>query len=148
VVGVVLDPTRDELFTAVRGGGAELDGSPIVASDRDDLAMSLVATGFGYDAAVRARQAEVIGRLLPRVRDIRRVGAAALDLAWTACGRFDAYYERGIQPWDIAAGTLIATQAGLVVRDLPETPGAPHGIVVAPPAVIDELHGLVDGRYS
>lgn len=148
LVGVVLDPTRDELFTAVRGGGAELDGSPIAASDRAELATSLVATGFGYDAAVRARQAEVVGRLLPRVRDIRRVGAAALDLAWTACGRFDAYYERGIQPWDIAAGTLIATQAGLDLRELEPAPGAPRGIVVAPPAVIEELHALVDGRCS
>ena len=73
----------------------------------------MVATGFNYDAAVRARQADVMMRLLPRVRDIRRVGAAALDLCWCACGRYDAYFERGLNPWDVAAGSLIATRAGL-----------------------------------
>ena len=146
VAGVVLDPVRDEAFTATRSGPATLDGVEISGSRRDELATALIATGFGYDASVRAHQADVVGRLLPRVRDIRRVGAAALDLAWTACGRFDAYYERGIQPWDIAAGTLIAARAGLEVRTLAAGPGEPEGIVVAPPAVIEELQGLVDGR--
>ena len=79
---------------------------PIRGSSRDELATAMVATGFGYDAPVRERQAAVLARLLPRVRDIRRVGAAALDLAWCACGRFDAYYERGVKPWDVAAGSL------------------------------------------
>jgi myo-inositol-1(or 4)-monophosphatase len=146
VAGVVLDPVRDEAFTATRSGPAELAGAEITASGRDDLATSLVATGFGYDAAVRARQAEVLGRVLPRVRDIRRMGAAALDLAWTACGRFDAYYERGVQHWDIAAGTLIAERAGLVVRELAPAPGDPSGIAVASPGVIDDLCGLVNGH--
>ena len=74
---------------------------------------ALVATGFGYDAAVRESQARVVARLLPRVRDVRRLGAAALDLAWTAAGRFDAYYERGVKHWDVAAGALICERAGL-----------------------------------
>jgi myo-inositol-1(or 4)-monophosphatase len=84
-----------------------------------------------------------VARLLPRVRDIRRVGAAALDLAWCACGRFDAYYERGVQPWDVAAGRLIAAQAGLVVRELAASDDDAAGILVAPTAIADELFELV-----
>jgi myo-inositol-1(or 4)-monophosphatase len=89
------------------------------------------------------RQAEVLRRVLPQVRDIRRVGAAALDLAWTACGRFDAYYERGVQPWDVAAGSLIASRAGLELRELAEDGAAPSGVAAAPKALIEELVGLV-----
>jgi len=139
----VLDPVREECFTATRSGPAMLNGSEIHGSRRADLETAMVATGFGYDASVRARQGEVLARLLPRVRDIRRVGAAAMDLAWTACGRFDAYYERGVKAWDIAAGTLIAQRAGLVVRELPAAGEDPAGVVVAPGALIDELEGLV-----
>ena len=145
VVGVVLDPVREELYTAMAGSPASLNGQPIRGSNRDDLSRSLVATGFGYDADVRARQAAVVSRLLPRVRDIRRVGAAALDLAWCACGRFDAYYERGLHPWDVAAGALIAERAGLVVRPLAEAGSDPAGVVAAPPGLIDELYELVVG---
>ena len=105
----------------------------------------MVATGFNYDSAVRARQADVMLRLLPRVRDIRRVGAAALDLCWCACGRYDAYFERGLNPWDVAAGSLIASRAGLDVRDLVAGDGQPAGTVAAPPALIDELLGLIVG---
>jgi myo-inositol-1(or 4)-monophosphatase len=143
VVGLVLDPLRDECFTAARSSSATLNGEPIRGSERDELGRALVATGFGYDARVRARQAAVVARLLPRVRDIRRVGAAALDLAWAACGRFDAYYERGVQPWDVAAGALIAARAGLAVRTLPATDEDAAGIVAAPERVIDELFELV-----
>jgi myo-inositol-1(or 4)-monophosphatase len=139
LVGVVLDPMREECFAATRSGGPTLDGEPISARADGDLANALVATGFSYDAAVRARQAEVVTRLLPRVRDIRRMGAAALDLCWTACGRFDAYYERGLQPWDLAAGSLIATRAGLDVQLLPETPQEPSGVVVTRAGLMDEL---------
>jgi myo-inositol-1(or 4)-monophosphatase len=145
--GVVLDPIRNERFAATRSGPATLDGDPITANDQADLSVAMVATGFGYDAAVRARQADVLREVLPRVRDIRRVGAAALDLAWCACGRFDAYYERGVHTWDIAAGALIAERAGLVVRELPEASDAndPYGIVAAPAALMDELHALASG---
>lgn len=143
VVGVVLDPVRDECFAAARSTAATLNGQPIEASDRDELGQAMVATGFGYDAAVRARQAAVVARVLPRVRDIRRVGAAALDLAWCACGRFDAYYERGIQAWDVAAGALIAERAGLQVRRLAPTDHDAAGIVAAPFALIDSLVELV-----
>jgi len=83
--------------------------------------------------------------VLPRVRDIRRVGAAALDMCWCACGRFDAFYERGLKRWDMAAGGLIAARAGLAVRDLIATGEEPAGTVVAPPALIDELQALILG---
>jgi myo-inositol-1(or 4)-monophosphatase len=141
--GVIFDPLRDELFTVVAGEEARLGDRPLRASDRDELAMTLVATGFGYDAGVRARQAEVLAHLLPQVRDVRRSGAAALDLAWTAVGRYDAYYERGVQPWDVAAGRLLCTAAGLDVRELPADEELPAGLLVAPPAVADALYALV-----
>lgn len=143
LVGVVLDPVRGERFAATRSGPATRGGEPIRGSRRGDLSTAMVATGFGYDAAVRARQAEVVARLLPRVRDIRRVGAAAMDLAWTACGRFDAYFERGVKPWDIAAGCLIAERAGLEVRELPASGADEMGVAVAPAGLMDELVGLV-----
>ena len=143
LAGAVFDPLRDECWTATRDGDALLDGARIRASERTDLATALVATGFGYSAEVRAAQARVAEELLPRVRDIRRFGAAALDLAWTAAGRFDAYYERGTKLWDVAAGGLICERAGLEVRALAPAPPAEDGILVAPPALIDEIAALV-----
>jgi myo-inositol-1(or 4)-monophosphatase len=120
-----------------------LNGDEVAASGRAELATALVATGFGYDAQVRSVQAEVVLQLLPRVRDIRRLGSAALDLAWTAGGRYDAYYERGVKLWDIAAGRLICERAGLIARVLEPSPPADAGIMVAPPAFADELYALV-----
>jgi len=143
LVGVVLDPVRHETFAATRSGTPTLNGAEIAASSQDDLATSLVATGFAYDADVRANQAVVLGRILPRVRDIRRGGAAALDLAWCACNRYDAYYERGVQPWDVSAGGLIAGRAGLAVRELEGGPDGPPGVVAAPPGLVDELWSLI-----
>jgi myo-inositol-1(or 4)-monophosphatase len=146
LAGVVLDPLREECFSATRTGPAELNGEAILGSDRRDLATALLATGFGYDAEVRAHQARVVARVLPRVRDIRRAGAAALDLAWCGCARYDAYYERGIQRWDYAAGALIAARAGLGVRALGAGEDGPAGLVVAPPTLVDELAAVVLGR--
>lgn len=143
LAGVVLDAVRDECFAATRSGPATLNGVGVRGSDRDELATALVATGFGYDSAVRERQAAVVARLLPLVRDIRRVGAAALDLAWCACGRFDAYYERGVQAWDVAAGALVARRAGLEVRDLPPVGEDAAGLVAAPAGIVEELVELV-----
>jgi myo-inositol-1(or 4)-monophosphatase len=145
LAGVVLDPIRDECFAATRSGAPTLNGDPILGSTREDLSTAMVATGFGYDASLRARQGAVIAEVLPLVRDIRRSGSAALDLAWSACGRYDAYYERGLHAWDLAAGALIAQRAGLEVRVLPEVGQDPAGVVAAPPALIDELHRLVAG---
>jgi myo-inositol-1(or 4)-monophosphatase len=138
LAGVIYDPMRDELWSAERDGPALLDGRPLGASRRQDLATALVATGFGYDAEMRRQQAAVAARLLPQVRDIRRLGSAALDLAWTAAGRYDAFYERGLNHWDRAAGELIATRAGLSVREF-----GTDGVLVAPPALVDALASLV-----
>jgi myo-inositol-1(or 4)-monophosphatase len=120
LAGVIYDAMRDELWSAERDGPALLDGRPVRASDRSDLATALISTGFGYDADVRRLQAAVAARLLPQVRDIRRLGSAALDLAWTAAGRYDAFYERGLP-----------------------SPPAGAGVVVAPEGLIDALEALV-----
>jgi myo-inositol-1(or 4)-monophosphatase len=144
IVGVIHDACRDETFTAVRGRPPQLGGEPIVASERSDLATALVATGFAYDAEVRAAQAAVVARVLPLVRDVRRAGSAALDLAWTAAGRLDAYYERGLHPWDRAAGALLCASAGLTLSELEAAgPQAPAGLLVAPAAIAAELDALV-----
>jgi myo-inositol-1(or 4)-monophosphatase len=142
VAGVVFDPCRNELFTAA-DGVATLNGEPLRGSRREELASALVATGFGYEAAVRAQQAKVVLRVLPLVRDIRRAGAAALDMAWAAAGRVDAFYERGVKPWDIAAGSLLCEAAGLSVRALEPTDSLPRGIIAAPPALLEPLFELV-----
>jgi myo-inositol-1(or 4)-monophosphatase len=143
LAGVVFDALRDETWAATRDGAATLDGEPLARPERSDLSTALVATGFGYDAAVREVQSRAVARVLPRVRDVRRLGSAALDLAWTAAGRFDAYYEHGVKHWDFAAGALICSRAGLVVRELPPVPPAQRGLLAAPPAIADELQALV-----
>jgi myo-inositol-1(or 4)-monophosphatase len=142
-VGVILDPPRDELFTVRAGEEARLDGAPLRGSTRGDLATAMIATGFGYDTEVRAEQAATVARVLPRVRDIRRLGSAALDLAWTAAGRYDAFYEHGVQAWDIAAGMMLCEAAGLEVRRLAAGRARGPGILVAPPALAGELEALV-----
>ncbi len=143
IAGVILDPSRGETFAATRGGPATLDGKPIEGSERSELETALIATGFSYDADVRARQGETVSALLPRVRDIRRLGSAALDLCWTACGRYDAFYERALNHWDRAAGALICARAGLELRELEATDHVPAGLVVAPAPLIEPLFELV-----
>jgi myo-inositol-1(or 4)-monophosphatase len=143
LAGVVFDPMRQETWAATRDGAATLGGEPLARPQRGGLDAALVATGFGYDAAVREVQARAVGRVLPRVRDVRRLGSAALDLAWTAAGRLDAYYEHGVKHWDWAAGALICSRAGLVVRELPPMPPAERGLLAAAPGIADELQALV-----
>lgn len=123
VAGAVVDASTGEAFSARAGGGARrrLPGKaarPLAASSQSDLALGLVATGFGYAASVRERQAAVLLDVLPRVRDIRRFGSAALDLCRVAAAEVDAYYETGLNPWDLAAGWLIAAEAGCVIGGL------------------------------
>jgi len=143
VAGVVYAPESDELFAACLGGGASCNGRPLRCSAQDDLAQALVATGFGYASARRARQAAVLGVVLPKVRDIRRFGAAALDLVAVGAGRVDAFYERGLRPWDLAAGGLIATEAGAVVGGLAGESAGEDLVIAAPPALFDELARLL-----
>jgi myo-inositol-1(or 4)-monophosphatase len=106
-LGVIYDPSRGELFT---------DDSVLTPSSQTDLAQSLIATGFSYSAETRARQGAVVARVVPKVRDIRRGGSLALDLAWTACGRLDAMYEHDTHPWDLSAGTAMLEAAGGAVK--------------------------------
>ena len=143
LAAVVFDPSRDELFTAVRGQGAWLRTQRLEVSAPRDLANSLVATGFAYDAEARAEQARILNGVLPRVRDIRRFGSAQLDLAWTAAGRFDGYFKSVDKPWDWKAGALLVTEAGGRVIELPQArPGQPH-IAASAPGIHDDLVSLL-----
>jgi myo-inositol-1(or 4)-monophosphatase len=142
IAGVVFDPCRDEIFVAADGQAA-LNGVPLRASNPESLGAALVGTGFGYEAQIRRTQAEIVARVLPEVRDIRRAGSAALDLAWAAAGRLDAFYEFGVKPWDIAAGTLLCSAAGLEVRELQARDALPAGVLAAPPALVELLLALV-----
>ena len=139
LAGVILDPNRGELFTATADGPALLDGAPVQPRSCETLDRALLATGFGYDAAVRAAQAAVIAEVLPRVRDLRRGGSAALDLAWLAAGRYDLYFERGVAAWDIAAGSLLCERAGLTVERLPDRDGVPPGIAAGRANLLTDL---------
>lgn len=150
LAGVVLDPLADELFASpvAPGEPATCNGRPLVGSGRAELGQSLIGTGFGYDREVRELQAPVVAGLLPEVRDIRRAGAAALDLAWCAAGRLDAYYEWGVKPWDVAAGLLLCTASGLQVHGLPGGGAMPPGVLVAPPGIADALLARVRGGVA
>jgi myo-inositol-1(or 4)-monophosphatase len=144
-VGVVFDPAKDELFTAVRGGGSFLNGAPLRCTDATDLSQALVATGFGYDARRRAAQAALLPTVLPAVRDLRRLGAGALDLCGVAAGRVDGYYEQGLSPWDMSAGLLIASEAGARVGGLRGAEPSGALVLAAAPGVFDALHDLLAG---
>ena len=143
VVGVVVDPMHGHVYAATRGGGARRDGAAIRCSDQDDLATALVATGFAYDPARRGRQAAVLAEVLPRIRDIRRLGAAAVDLCLVASGVVDAYFERGLAPWDHAAGALIAAEAGAVVGHLDGGPPSSDFAMAAAPGIDGAFRDLL-----
>jgi len=137
--GAVFDPSTDELFRATRGGGATCNGSPLACRDHDELATALVATGFGYRPERRAEQGRIVAALLPTIRDIRRFGSAALDLCAVAAGRVDAYYERGLNRWDLAAGALIAAEAGATVGNLSGGVADEAFLLAAAPGLFDGL---------
>lgn len=142
-VGVVHDPLHGDVFTAVRGSGAWRNGMPIRVSTETELSRALVATGFSYEPERRRRQANVLQQVLPIVRDIRRMGAASVDLCSVACGRVDAYYERGLQPWDHAAGALVAAEAGAIVGNLDGGPAEFDFCLAAPPALFEPLRAAL-----
>jgi myo-inositol-1(or 4)-monophosphatase len=143
LVGVVHDPLRGETFAASRGGGATLDGEPIAVSAAASLETALIATGFSYRRDERAVQAGALVSILPAVRDIRRLGSAAIDLAYVACGRFDGYYETGPSHWDLAAGGLLVTEAGGVVSPLAAVGPNGDGVVAAGRGLHDLLAVMV-----
>jgi myo-inositol-1(or 4)-monophosphatase len=146
VAGVVLDVARRECFTATRGGGAFVDGVPIVVRAVVPLSDRLVLTGFSYERSTRVLQAQAVARLLPDVRDIRRLGSAALDLCYLGAGRADAYVEEGLNDWDLAAGGLVAEEAGATVTLRPGV-GGKRCVAAAPSAGRDEFVELV-GRVG
>lgn len=141
VAGAVVDVLRGELFSAHLGGGASCDGQPIAVSECSSLSQALVATGFSNRAAERVRQGELAARLLPLAADLRCFGSAALELCWVACGRIDAYYQRGTALWDRAAGALIAAEAGADV----ELPCPENGdlVLVAGAGLFEDVRALV-----
>lgn len=149
VAGAVINPRTDEVFHARVGGGAHLltdAGSvPLRVTEVDDLAGALLATGFSYDREIRVEQAQVVADLLPRVRDIRRMGAAALDLCHVGAGRVDGYWERCTHAWDIAAGMLVVTEAGgLVSGAAAGSPPSEDLVLAAGP----RLHGVLQGELA
>ncbi len=147
LAGAVADVTGGLVYSAGRGLGARVvDASgaskPLRCNPIDDLSMALVGTGFGYSPSRRAAQAAVLAGVLPHVRDVRRIGSAALDLCMVACGRLDAHYEHGLNRWDWAAGALIAAEAGAFVQ-LPRTDG-PSLTLAAAPGIAAEMRGLLE----
>lgn len=143
VVGAVYEPKGNTLYAARRGGGATRNGEPIHCTSKADLETALIATGFGYLADRRRGQAEVLLELLPLVRDIRRFGSAALDLCLVAAGQVDGYFERGLNPWDLAAGAVIAAEAGAMVGDLRGGPASPDYTMAAPPELFNQLRDVL-----
>jgi myo-inositol-1(or 4)-monophosphatase len=136
VLGVVYDPTRDELFAAERGQGATLNGRSLRVSETDELNGALLCTGFPYDVRDRGDFARHFRNFIMRAQSVRRDGAAALDLAYVAAGRFDAFYEEGLRPWDVAAGVLLVEEAGGRVTHYD---GSPFNIYTPPIAASNGL---------
>lgn len=147
VAGAVCAPELGLTYVAHRGGGAweeSRQGSRrLRASSVTDLGQALLSTGFGYDSEQRRRQAQALVTVAPRVRDVRRLGSAAIDLCWVAAGLTDAYVESRLNPWDVAAGALIAREAGAVVVGDHDPVHAPY-VLASAPGIADELMRLLD----
>ncbi|MFG2718429.1 inositol monophosphatase family protein [Streptomyces sp. NPDC048416] len=144
VAGVVAAPMRGETCHAVLGGGAFEGERRLRCRPPAPLSQSLVSTGFAYVQSVRAHQADVAQRLIPLFRDIRRGGSAAIDLCDVAAGRLDAYYERGLNPWDLAAGDLIAREAGARTGGRPGAPASRELTIAASPELFGPLQSLLE----
>ena len=143
LVGAVYAPVTDELFSAARGDGATRNGDAIHCSSASSLSGALVGTGFSYSAERRTAQARRLTELLPAVRDIRRLGSAAIDLCLVACGRLDAYFEEHLNSWDLAAGVLIAAEAGARTSDFSSGRAGTSATVAAAPGIHDALLELI-----
>ena len=148
LAGVVYVPVLDELYAATRGGGATLNGEPIRCSSVDDPAVALLATGFSYDPMRREQHARRLVHVMARVRDLRRLGAASVDLCHVAAGRVDAYVEEHLGPLDVAAGELIAREAGCRSGDLHGGPATPRQVLVANPSLFDPLAKLLRDAWT
>jgi myo-inositol-1(or 4)-monophosphatase len=135
LAGAVYVPPLDEMFAGALGEGATLNGEPIHATAASDLSLALVATGFSYRPETRREQAEQLTGLITEVRDVRRLGSAAVDLCLVACGRLDIYYEQHLNSWDAAAGELIAREAGAITSDFVGATARPDELIAAAPGV-------------
>lgn len=143
LAGVVFNPAMKELFSAEAGGGSTLNGSAIHVAPPVQLSQALIGTGFGYRAERRVEQATTLMALIAHIRDIRRQGSAALDLCDVAVGRLNGYFERGLQPWDHAAGALIATEAGARVSGLRGERASERFILAAEPSLAASLESAL-----
>lgn len=143
--GVVYAPALRETYTAVRNGGAYLNGHPISCSNVDDITQALVGTGFNYSPENRVKQAHRFPRIIDKIRDVRRLGSASLDLCFVACGRYDAYFEEHLFPWDLAAGALIATEAGARVEERHEDRQTATAVLAANENLFPQIRTLVFG---
>jgi len=149
VVGVVYDPSREEMYTALHDTGAWLNGHRIGCSRTDTLADAVLATGFPFrDFSFADEYLPMLDDAIHTTRGVRRHGAAALDLAWTAAGRFDGYWEMGLAPWDVAAGTVLVREAGGLVEDMRGKTAWPIGgdVVAGNAAVMPALRAMVAAR--
>jgi myo-inositol-1(or 4)-monophosphatase len=151
-LGVIYDPMREECFSAEHGRGAWLNGKPIQTSRQSSLDQSLLVTGFPYDIRTNPQNnLEFYARFALSSLGVRRLGSAALDLAYVACGRFDGYWETSLQAWDLAAGALIAREAGAQVTDMTGSPNyltPPHSILAANPALHQCMLQMLSGGRS
>lgn len=143
IAGCVVNPATGEVFTGLSGEGAWLGSTPIHVAEPEDMSMALVNTGFAYDATRRGIQGRIVAELLPRVRDIRRLGTASLDLCFVASGRTNAYFESTLSPWDHAAGAIIAREAGAVVKGRGDAAPSRDLIFAAPPRLAAELEPVL-----
>jgi len=144
IAGAVYVPSSDEVFSAHRGGGATCNGMVITPGITSELSQALVGTGFSYDPERRRTQAQRVAHMLAQVRDLRRFGAAAVDLCLVACGRLDVYFEQYLNPWDTAAGALIAAEAGCQIGDFTGGPARHDEVLVCAPALFEPMVALLD----
>lgn len=143
LVGVVYAPALGEMYTACRGEGAFLNGQPIQVRSNSQLSDALVCTGFSYRVHERAQHAQRVAQMVSHIRDIRRFGAAAIDLCFVATGRYDAYFEEHLHSWDLIAGQVIATEAGAIVTDYAGNSVTPAQVLCAQPGIQQQLIQLI-----
>ena len=148
IVGVVYIPSLDEMFHAVRGHGAFLNNKPIFCNPTSDISRALVCTGFSYSPEQRTMQSKRVAKFIHQVRDIRRLGAASIDICFVACGRLDAYFEENLHQWDVAAAELIAIESGAKSGNFSGGKSTPKEFMVTCPEIFDQLSQLVISSSS
>jgi myo-inositol-1(or 4)-monophosphatase len=151
ILGLIYEPNRDELFTAAKGNGAHLNGKPIHVSPENSLSKSLLATGFPYyDFDLMQRYLNTLQEFLRTTRGMRRMGSAAVDLAYVACGRFDGFFEYGLSPWDVAGGIVLVREAGGKISTFSGTDDAIFGkeIVAASTQIYDDFYAVINKGFK